>query len=109
MPNLSMSAVVGLGVCAVKLAHAAREVRHRGFDEKVIMIIHQTIGMTYPAESLDNMRKDRKKCFSVGVVLIDYLLGISPTCDMIHCTGKLDSQWSGHAQSLTKDLHDCKT
>jgi len=42
-----------------------------------MMIIHQAIGMTDPSEAIDDMRKDRKKCFSVGVVFVDDLLGIS--------------------------------
>jgi len=64
MPNIAMSAVVGLGVCAVELAHPARKIWHRGFNEEVVMIIHQTIGMTDPSEAVDDMGKDRKKSAS---------------------------------------------
>ena len=45
--------VEGLGVHAVQIAHAAREVGRRRLEHEVIMVAHQAIGVAQPAPPRD--------------------------------------------------------
>jgi hypothetical protein len=44
----------------------------------MIVVVHETIGMANPAVPLVDMCEDSEKCFTVGIVLEDGLLFVSP-------------------------------
>ena len=56
MANLVVPEVKHLRVVAVELPHPPGQVSLGGFDEKVVMIAHQTVSMTEPIKSFDNER-----------------------------------------------------
>lgn len=60
-----MPPIIFLSIDAVKLPHATREVGIRGFYHKVIMVVHQTVGMTQPVILLNDGIKHKKKILPV--------------------------------------------
>lgn len=50
----AMPPVEALRVNAVKLPHAARQVGLEGFQQEVVMVVHQTVGMQLPVEPIDD-------------------------------------------------------
>ena len=96
MPYPFMSSVVRLRVAAIELTHAEGEVRLRRFNEKMIVIIHQAIGVAEPAKAVDDMGEEEDKLRPIAVVHHDILAGIPPTGDMIDSSGELNTKWAGH-------------
>ena len=61
MPDSSMSAIEGLGIAPIELAHAQRESRLWGFEQEMIVVVHQTVGMAAPAVPIDDVGQEREK------------------------------------------------
>jgi hypothetical protein len=61
MPYPMMPTVVRLGRAPIQLAHAEREVGLRRFDQEMIVVVHQAIGMAEPAIAMDGMGKESDK------------------------------------------------
>jgi hypothetical protein len=57
-----------LGIHSVQLAHAYGQVAIRCFDEKMIMVCHETVCMTYPVVSFADMLKGVQKALAVMVI-----------------------------------------
>jgi hypothetical protein len=57
-----------LGIHSVQLAHAYGQVAIRCFDEKMIMIGHETVSVAYPVVTLVDMLKGVQKALAVMVV-----------------------------------------
>jgi len=72
-----MAAIEGLSVDPIELAHADRKGRLRGFDEQVVVILHEAIRVTAPPKARDHMRQGVEKCLAIGVVLINPLARIA--------------------------------
>jgi len=60
-----------LGENTIELAHALREVGVPGFNEQVIVIGHQAVGMTPPQELLNDSGKDIEEGATVLVVFVN--------------------------------------
>jgi len=78
MPRPVVVLIECLGIDPVQLPHAEREIPFRRFDEEMIVVVHETIGMADPVVPLVDMCEDSEKCFTVGIVLEDGLLFVSP-------------------------------
>jgi len=55
VPHPVVSAVDDLRVSAIELPHALREIRRRRFDQEMIVVIHQTVGMAAPPKAIDDL------------------------------------------------------
>ena len=55
MAHPLVAAVDGLSIGAIELPHALREIRLWRFDQEMIVVIHQTVGMAVPAKPIDHM------------------------------------------------------
>jgi hypothetical protein len=55
MPHPSMPAIKTLGVDSVQLPHTPGEITFWGFDQQMIVVVHQTIGMNGPVEVSNNL------------------------------------------------------
>jgi len=62
----------------------------------MIVIVHQTIGMTEPAIPVDDMGKPGEELHSITVVHHDILPGIPPTGDMIDGPREFNAEWTSH-------------
>ncbi len=66
-----------LGVDTVQLAHAQGQVAVRGFDEKMIMIGHETVSVADPVISFVDVLEGVQKVLAVGVVFKDGFLFVA--------------------------------
>ena len=55
MPDAAMLAIEALRVDPVQLPHALGEITVWGFDQEMIVVVHQTIGMHCPVEVADDL------------------------------------------------------
>lgn len=79
-----MTFVEELGIDAIELSHAKRKVAVRGFDEKVIVVAHETVGMTCPVVAFIDVLEGIEKVLAVLIVLKDEFLFVSAGGDMVH-------------------------
>jgi hypothetical protein len=91
-----VAAVEGLGVNAIELPHAAREVPLWGLEEEVVMVVHEAIGVAAEAVAFHHLGEDFQKREPVLVSEEDGLSGVSPGGDVIQGSRELHPQWSGH-------------
>ena len=89
--NPPMSLVKFLGINAIKLSHSLRQVSIRGFDDQVIVIVHQAIGVANPVEALVNVSESAEKQFAVAIFLKNGFTIISSRCDVVKRSVILDS------------------
>ena len=73
-----MSFIKKLGIDAIQLAHAERQVSLRRFNKQMIVVVHETVGVADPMIALINVAEHPEEGFTVAVVLEDVLLLISP-------------------------------
>jgi hypothetical protein len=65
------------------------QVSIRRFNDQVIVIVHQAIGMTDPVKTLADLRQRIEKQSPVAVVLKDRFAFVSAGCDMIKRTRRI--------------------
>ncbi len=92
MADATMASIKTLRIHTIQLAHAAREITLWCFDQQVVMIIHQAVGMTTPIHVFYRARQYRQKQGPVIVVQKDGLAGIAASSDMIKCAGIFNTQ-----------------
>jgi hypothetical protein len=66
-----------LGVYTIQLAHAYGQVGVRGLDEKMVMIVHETVSVTNPVVSLVDVLESVQEVLAVMVILEDRFLFIA--------------------------------
>ncbi len=81
----------------MQAAHPLAEVPFRGFDQQMVMIIHQTIGITTPMLLSNFFAKQRQESATVCVIEIDILPPITTSGDMLE--GPLYSRRNYRAMS----------
>ena len=96
MADAGVPAIDALGVDAVELPHARRQIARGGFDEQMVVVIHQAVGVTQPGETRDHLPQGVQEEFAVGRIAKNRLACIAAGGDVVKRTGKLDSQWAGH-------------
>ena len=62
-----MATIHVLGIHAVELMHAFRQIGIRRLHQQVVVVRHQAVGMTDPVESLTRQREDVEKCRTIVV------------------------------------------
>ena len=91
-----MPAIKALGIYAVEISHADRQCGIDGFQKKMIVVVHQAIGMTNPVVPLNDFPKNIEERSSVTIILENRHAGIAPRGDMVNSPRILDSKWSCH-------------
>ncbi len=71
MPHPPVALIKFLGIDTVQVAHPPGEIVIRRFDQKVVMIAHQTVGMAHPVERTANVIQECKKGLPVLVCLVN--------------------------------------
>ena len=100
----SVATVEGLGVDTVEVLHPAREVRVWRLDQKVVVIRHQTICMTNPPETHDDLREDSEEAGPIRVAQVDVLSRIPTASHVIERTFILDAKWTCHDESILHSM-----
>ena len=88
VPGPSLALIESLGIDAIQLPHADRKVSVGCFDKKMIMIIHQAIGMTEPMVTAHTTLKDIQEIFTVMIIPENFFSLIAPARNMIYGSGE---------------------
>lgn len=88
MPVLAVFPVVCLGVDAVQMAHTGGKDPFRGFDEEVIVVVHEAVGVTEPIEAFYSLAEDREEKLAVVVIFEDGRPCVAARGNVIDSTGE---------------------
>ena len=91
--------VVSLGIDAVYLSHSPRKVSLRGFNDQMVVVIHETIGMAEPMKSLDNTTKKPQEIEAIFVVP-ENLSGLRSQVTCIECALVFKAEKTGHRATI---------
>ena len=100
MPHPFIAPVVYLGIATVELPHAQRQIGLRRFNEEMVVIVHQAVGMAAPAVAIDHMGEEGEPLRPITVVRHDVLPGIPPTGDMVDGPRIFNAQRTGHGAGV---------
>ncbi|OGU06073.1 MAG: hypothetical protein A2075_05820 [Geobacteraceae bacterium GWC2_58_44] len=89
-----------LGVHSVKLPHSSAKSTIEGFDHDVVVATHEAVSMTNPVEEIAAFGKDVEEGCTVVVVAENIFSFIAARGDVIHCSGKFDTQRTSHRKDL---------
>ena len=96
-----MPFVKKLGIDAVKLSHAEGEVSVGRFDQEMVVVGHEAVGVAQPVITLVNMLKGVEKILAVLVVFEDSLLFVAARGNMIHGTRVFYAKRTGHRANVS--------
>jgi hypothetical protein len=82
------------------LPHAEGEIAIRGFDEEVIVVVHEAESMAKPVVALIDVSENPKKGLSVLIVLKNGFLFVPARSDMIYGARKFYAEGAGHEEKL---------
>lgn len=91
MPDALMPTVKGLRVAAIQLPHALREIGLGRFEQEMIVVVHQTVGVTEPAIPVNDMPEQREKLRPIAIIHHDVLPRIAAAGDVVDGVRKLDA------------------
>ena len=86
MPDPGIAAVEILGVYAIELAHALREVGFGGFDQQVIVVVHLAPSVAYPVKALTDLCKDFQPSEPICIGQIEILPPIALSGNVVQTT-----------------------
>jgi hypothetical protein len=96
MADAVMAPIEALCVAAVQTPHAATEIRLGRFNEQMIMVIHQTVGIALPL-LLENFGPQAgQEVVAIRIIEKDRLSGIAPRCEVIERAGVFQPQLASH-------------
>ena len=95
-----MAPIESLSLYAIELSHAPGEVRVRRFDEQLIVVGHQAVGMHQPVEPPAGRCKNREEGPAILVTPVDILLPITAGGDVVKRPREFQSKWSRHTKRL---------
>ena len=95
-----MTSVEGLGIDPIEPAHAAHQVRLRGFQQQVIVVVHQAEGIEHPALLGDFPGEQVDEGEAVCIVEKDGLAAIAAGGDVIDGAGEFQAERAGHEFTL---------
>jgi hypothetical protein len=91
MAGPAMRPVEELRIHAVQLTHSERQVAVRSLHEKVIMIVHQAVGMADPVISFIHVLEGIQEPYAILIAFEDHLPLVASRGDMIYSASIFDS------------------
>ena len=82
--------------CGDEPLHRRGQVGRVGFEQQMIMVAHQDVGMHLDPEALGQLPQQLQEQFPVAIRTEDILAGVSPGHHMINCPGKRYSPLACH-------------
>jgi hypothetical protein len=92
-----VACIEGPGVLTVQVAHAVREVRDRGLDDKVVVVAEQAAGVHTPAVAPLDAVQDREEGGTIAVVEEDRCLVVPFRAEVVVGAGLEVAVRSSHA------------
>ena len=74
----------------------------RRFNQQVVMVAHQAIGVDHPVESINRFGQHLQKQRPVGVVPIDILPPVTTRSDVIKAVREFEAEWACHGGIISK-------
>ncbi|GAB1234673.1 hypothetical protein UT5_10690 [Ferrigenium sp. UT5] len=96
MTGTLVCAIEGLRIDTVEVAHALRKVALDGFDDEVVVVVHQAPRMTDPVEALAGLGEDFQPDQTVGIIQENVLAPVTTRSHVIKPAGQLKSKGSRH-------------
>jgi hypothetical protein len=104
----SVATIEALRVDLIEPLHTARQVGLGGFDEQVVVIIHQAISVESPELLGDLAAEQIEERCAVLFIAKDVLARISPRGDVIQRSSEFQTQRTGHAERLIRPPYKVK-
>jgi hypothetical protein len=82
------------------LPHAEGEIAIRGFDEEVIVVVHEAESVAKPVVAFIDVGENPKKRLSVLVVFKNGFLFVPAGSDVIYGAGIFYAEGAGHEENL---------
>jgi hypothetical protein len=108
MARAAVQPIEELGIDAVQLPHTECKVAVRRLDEKVIVVVHETVGVADPVITLVDVLEGVQEVDPVLVALEDGLSLVTPRGDMIHRASILNPQGTGHEVRVSEEKRNVK-
>ena len=87
------------------LTHPLGEISLQCLDDQMVVVAHQTIGVTRPAKALHHITENFHIRMPVLIVFVDRLLPVTARCHMLERACKRDPQRpSHHGSAIELDL-----
>jgi hypothetical protein len=80
--------------------HAEGKIALGRFNEKVVVVRHETIGMTDPVITFIDVLKGIEKHFPIMVIFKNGFLFVPAGSDVVDSTCVFDTKWTGHEPSI---------
>jgi len=100
VPVSLMPFVKELSVDAIQLSHANGEIAVGCFDQKMVMVGHEAVGVAHPVITLVDALKGIEEIFAVLVIFEDGLLFVAARGNMIHGAGVFYAKRTGHGENI---------
>ena len=100
MPADLVAGVVTLGIGPLQPFHSGDQVCFRSFEQEMIMISHQHVGVNAPAGFGAGLAEGFHPALPVSVIFEDGAALIASGHDVIGCSWVFDAQWSGHNSTI---------
>lgn len=101
MPGASVAAIAVLREHAIELAHALRQIAIGRFDQQMVVIAHQAVGMHHPVERQHDLAQHLQKARAVNIILVDRLTSVATRGHVVQRPFKLNADRSSHAAEIT--------
>jgi hypothetical protein len=89
-----------LGIDAVQLPHPEGEVAIGCFDQKMIVVGHEAVGVAQPIITFVDVLKNVEEVLTILVVLEDHLLFVATRRNMIHGTRVFYAKRTSHGENV---------
>ena len=83
------------------MTHGTGQISPRGPNQKVVVCIHEAIGVDFQAVSVDNIIEHFKKFHPIVVFSKDGFSARPTIHDVVPCTRKFNSERSGHEKETS--------
>ena len=93
---MPVQAIETLRMDPVQLAHTLGEIALGRFGHNMIMVGHETVGITQPAHALTDRRQHVEERLAVAVIEENISAAIATRGDMVERTWKFEPKGTGH-------------
>lgn len=100
MADALVCAIEGLRIDAVEVAHTLGKIALDGFDDDMVVVVHQAPRMADPVESLAGLGKYFQPSLTVGVIKKYILTPVATRSYVIKPAGQFKSKRSRHGGNV---------
>lgn len=100
LPVLPVGTIEVLGIDAIDVTHATRQIPLRGLEQQVIMVGHQAVSRNLHIPALGGLANDFQKSSIIIRLKKNILSSAAAIHDMVPRPGKFNTKWSAHGKWL---------